>query len=85
MSAPTMAKNRTLLNQLDKEEKLRMIQDRSFDVPDYRTGDVVKFSLLSSQSEKKVQEFSGVVFGKKAARSIRANCKIVFGAEGVNV
>ena len=61
-----------------------MMKDREFDVPDYRTGDVVKFTMLSSQSEKKEIEVSGVVYRKKAPNSIRANCRVNFNSEGVN-
>lgn len=79
-----MHRGTTLLRLLEKEEKARMMVDKKFDIPDYRTGDVVKFTVLSSQSEKKEINLSGVVIGKKAKNSINARCTINFNAEGVN-
>lgn len=40
---PRATKNtgRTLLKELDREEKLKIKKERVWDIPDYRTGDVV--------------------------------------------
>jgi len=43
-----MHSGKTLLSQLDREEKLKIIKNRNFDIPDFRTGDVVEFNVLSS-------------------------------------
>lgn len=45
---PTMHSGKTLLSQLDREEKLKIIKNRNFEIPDFRTGDVVEFNVLSS-------------------------------------
>ena len=80
-----MHKGRTLLNLLDKEEKERINANRPFEIPDFRTGDVVKFSTYKSLSEKKEMQYSGVVIGKKQPNNIRAACSINFNVEGTNV
>jgi len=82
---PTMHTGKTLLNLLDKEEKERVKSTRKWEVPDFRTGDVVKFSVLQSVSEGKAKEFSGIVFGKSAPNSIRGKCWINFSKENVNI
>jgi len=80
-----MHKGKTLLNLLDKEEKDRIEASRKWKVPDYRSGDVVKFTILQSVSEGQSKDFSGLVFSKKAPNSIRNQCSINFNTEGVNI
>ena len=81
---PTMHTGKTLLNLLDKEEKDKINKERGFEIPDYRTGDVVKIQMYHSLSEKKENDLTGVVMGKSAPNSIRATCKINFAIENVN-
>ena len=83
MPRPTMHRGKTLLNHLESEEKQRQLENRDFDLPDYRTGDVVKFTMYGSLSEKKEYDYSGVVIRKQAPNSINARCTITFGQEGV--
>jgi len=79
-----MHTGKTLLNLVDREEKLRIESERDFKIPDYRSGDVVKFTMKTSVSENKTQDYSGIVFSKKSPNSIRAGCKINFNVETVN-
>jgi hypothetical protein len=48
-----MHKGKTLLNHLDSIEKHKILAKRGFEIPDYRTGDVVKVSKVFSLSENK--------------------------------
>ena len=73
------------MNEIDKEEKLKIKGERNFDIPDFRTGDVVKFTVVKSISEGKEKEVSGLVIGKSAPNSIRARCVINFNAQDTNI
>jgi ribosomal protein L19 len=81
---PTMHKGKTLLNQLDSAEKKNIIEKRDFEIPDYRTGDVVRIKMYHSMSELKENELSGVVISKSMPSNIRATCKINFSIDTVN-
>ena len=59
-----MHNGKALLNQIDKEQKDKINKDRDFEIPDYRTGDVVRIKMYHSMSEKKENELSGIVMGK---------------------
>jgi len=72
------------LNHLDSVEKKKIVADRDFEIPDYRTGDVVKIKMYHSMSEKKENELSGIVIAKSAPNNLRAGCKINFSIENVN-
>tara|TARA_B110001450_G_scaffold14246_1_gene13399 strand:+ start:112 stop:402 length:291 start_codon:yes stop_codon:yes gene_type:complete len=80
-----MHSGKTLLNQLDREEKLKIIKDRNFDIPDFRTGDVLEFNVLASKSEKIERKLSGICYRKSAPNSIRAKATINFNAEATNI
>ena len=84
LSRPTMHKGKTLINELDAEEKKRIVADRDFKIPDYRTGDVLKFTVVDSLSENNEKTYSGVCISKKAPNSIRAMAKINFSIDNVN-
>jgi len=80
-----MHSGKTLLNQLDREEKLKIIKNRNFEIPDFRTGDVLEFNLLASKSEMIERKLSGICYQKKAPNSIRAKATINFNAEATNI
>lgn len=81
---PTRHKGKTLLMDLEREEKLRIEKNRDLTIPNYRSGDVLKIQMYTSLTEKKIVEYSGVCIGKKAPNSINAACKINFSIEGCN-
>lgn len=81
----TEHKGKALLDHCDKEEKDRIIASREFEMPDFRSGDVLKFTKWASVSEKIEKEYHGICFSKKAQNSIRAGCKINFNIDTVNV
>lgn len=75
---------KTLITQLETEEKMKIIKTKPFKIPDYRSGDVVKITVMNSQTEKKEDSYSGLVISKKAPNSINATVKINFSIENVN-
>lgn len=85
MPRPTRHRSKTLLNQLMKEEKERQSANRDLELPDWRTGDVVKFTLWNSLSEKTETDYSGVVIGKRSPNNINAKCVVCFMVEGTMV
>ena len=80
-----MHKGKTLLNHLDSIEKKKIQESRNFELPDYRTGDVVKISKVFSVSENKEDDVKGVVIHKSAVNSIRSTCKVNLAHDGVNI
>ena len=82
---PTMHSGKTLLNQLDRDEKLKIIKTRNFEIPDFRTGDVLEFNILTSKSEKIERKLSGICYQKKAPNSIRGKATINFNEEATNI
>lgn len=81
---PTMHVGKSLIGQLQSDEKMKILKEKPFDIPDYRTGDVVKITVMNSITEKKEDSYSGLVISKKAPNSINATCKINFSIENVN-
>jgi len=84
MPRATLYKGKALLSHLESEEREKIKASRDFDIPDYRTGDVARFTMYGSLSEKKEFEYSGLVIRKQAHNSINARCTINFNVEGVN-
>ena len=68
---PTMHKGKTLLNHLDSEERKRIENEREFNMPNMRTGDVIELSMFSSLSEAKLTTNKGVVFGRSHVNNLR--------------
>jgi ribosomal protein L19 len=64
---------------------LKIIKNRGFEIPDFRTGDVLEFNVLGSKSEKIERKLSGICYQKKAPNSIRAKATINFNAEATNI
>lgn len=56
-----------------------------FQIPDFRTGDVVKITRYQSLSEKKETVYQGLVYSQKAKGSIRCSLKVNFNVDTVNV
>jgi ribosomal protein L19 len=78
-------KGKTLLNHLDSIERQKIETNRNFEIPNYRTGDVVKISKIFSLSEKKEDDVKGVVIHKSAVNSIRSTCKVNLAHDGCNI
>ena len=73
---PTQHKHKRLVLETEREQKLDIQGQREWQIPNFRSGDVLKLKVYSSQTEKKVSEYSGVCIGKKARNSINATCSI---------
>lgn len=81
---PTMHKGKTLLDELDREERDKIRKERKFAIPDFRSGDVLKVTMIGSVSENKEKEFTGLCISKSAPNNLRARCKINMCLEQVN-
>jgi hypothetical protein len=60
-----MHRGKTLLSHIDSEENKRISESRKFQIPNYRTGDVLDVTLYNSLSEKKYHTQRGIVIGSK--------------------
>ena len=58
-----MHKGKTLISEIEKEYKEKIIKERPFKVPEFRTGDVLDVTLFKSLSEGKINKFRGIVIG----------------------
>ena len=81
----TMHKGKTLLEHLDSEEKGKIVKDREFNIPDYRTGDVIEFKYLHSKSEGIEHTLSGVCYQTRKKNNLRAKAVINFNKEATNI
>ncbi len=79
-----MHKGKTLLDELDREERDKIKKERKFAIPDFRTGDVLKVTMIGSVSENKAKEFTGLCISKSAPNNLRARCKNNMSREQVN-
>lgn len=66
-----MHRGKTLLAHIDSEETQRILSQREFEMPNYRTGDVLEITLYNSLSEKKFHTQKGLVIGKKQENNLR--------------
>ena len=82
---PTKHKGKTLLEHLDSEEKHKIIKEREFSIPDFRTGDVLEFKYLHSKSEGIEHTFSGVCYQTRKTNNLRAKAVINFNKEATNI
>lgn len=79
-----MNRGKGLLDELEKEERDKIRNERKFAIPDFRSGDVLKVTMVGSISENKEKEFTGLCISKSAPNNLRARCKINMCAEQVN-
>ena len=81
---PTQHVGKTLILQLEKEEKERMIERKTLKIPDFRAGDVIEFAYYLSLSEKKFNMFKGLVTGTYNKKGLMKAFDIVFYTAGLN-
>ncbi len=67
---PTKLKEKALMQEIEQEERKRIIKERPFSVPDYRTGDVLDVTMFHSLSEGKFTTYRGLVIGRKKPNSL---------------
>lgn len=68
---PTMHRGKTLLSHIDSEENKRIQDGRKFEIPNYRSGDVLDVTLYNSLSEGKFHTQRGIVIGSKMRNNLR--------------
>lgn len=76
LAAPTKHQGKTLIKELEKEEKLRLDLSKPFDIPDFRPGDVVEFSYIHSVSEGKGNTLRGIVMRRRNRNSLEHSFQI---------
>lgn len=81
---PTMHKGKALLLEVDKEERDKVRKEKNFLTTDFRSGDVLKVTMIGSVSENKDKEFTGLCISKSMPNNIRARCKINMNLDQVN-
>jgi ribosomal protein L19 len=73
MPRPTQHKNKALLNLIDSEERKSIEKGREYEVPNYRSGDVMQVTLFNSLSQGTFNTFTGVVFANKMRNNLRSS------------
>ena len=73
MPRPTQHRNKALLNQIDSEEKKSIVKGREFEVPNFRSGDVMQVTLFNSLSQGTFNTFTGVIFANKERNNLRSS------------
>ena len=73
MPRPTQHKNKALLNLVDSEERKSIEKGREYEVPNYRSGDVMQVTLFNSLSQGTFNTFTGVVFANKMRNNLRSS------------
>jgi ribosomal protein L19 len=66
-----MHHGKTLLSHIDSEENKRIQASRKFQIPNYRTGDVLDVTMYNSLSEGKFHTQRGIVIGSKQRNNLR--------------
>lgn len=74
---PTQHIGKTLISQLENEERDQIIEARKFPVPEFRSGDVLEVSMYISLSEKKYNTFKGLVIGQSSKNSLKHSFELV--------
>ena len=80
-----MHTGKTLINELDSEYRKKIVEERPFNMPDYRTGDVVELTYFQSLSEGKFNTFKGIVYGKEKPNNLRESLHFHTVVENENV
>jgi len=66
-----MHRGKTLLAHIDSEYRQEIEATRKFDIPNYRTGDVLDVTLYQSLSEGKYDKHRGIVIGSEKKNNLR--------------
>lgn len=66
-----MHKGKSLLYHLDSEYRTKIEQERPFNMPNYRTGDVIELTYFQSLSEGKFNTLKGLVYGRAKPNNLR--------------
>lgn len=66
-----MHRGKTLLAHIDSEYRQSIEATRKFEIPNYRTGDVLDVTLYQSLSEGKFDKHRGIVIGSEKKNNLR--------------
>lgn len=80
--AANKLKGKDLLHQIEHEEKEKLMLVKPYTIPDFRSGDVIKFHYLHSLSEGKGNEFTGLCLGVAKRESLHANFWVIVRVSG---
>ena len=80
--AATKLIGKSLLKELELEERDKFKLLKPFSVPDIRSGDIIKFHYLHSLSEGKGNEFVGLCLGVSKMKSLHANFWVIVRVAG---
>ncbi len=73
---PTQKTGRALIEELQQEERQRLDRRKS-QIPDIRSGDVVRFGYYRSIAGKKVLHLEGLVVQTAKKKSLNASCRVL--------
>ena len=82
--AATRLKGKALLLELEQEEKSKFTLLKPYTVPDFRSGDIIKFHYLHSISEGKGNEFTGLCMGLTRKNSLHASFWVMVRVAGLS-
>ena len=82
LPAATKLKGKSLLKELEFEERDKLSLLKPYTIPDFRSGDIIKFHYLHSLSEGKGNEFNGLCLGVSKRNSLHANFWVIVRVTG---
>eukprot|EP01015_Nassula_variabilis_P030353 TRINITY_DN665_c0_g2_i2.p1 TRINITY_DN665_c0_g2~~TRINITY_DN665_c0_g2_i2.p1 ORF type:complete len:258 (-),score=27.19 TRINITY_DN665_c0_g2_i2:174-947(-) len=85
LAQPTKLKGRSLIREVEAQEKAQIEKLRPFKVPDFRSGDVIEFDYMFSLSEAKGNNLVGIVIGRKQRDTLNSSFKVVVRFCGVEM
>lgn len=83
--APTKLKGKSLLREIEEEDKTLLQMGKSFRRPDLRSGDVIRFHYLHSLSEGNGNTITGLCIGLDAPDTLMGSFTAVFNFAGVPI
>lgn len=85
LPAPTQSKGKLLIREVEREEQMKIDLSRNFDLPDFRTGDVIQFHYYHSLSEGKGNTYTGLVVNRRNPYQLSGRFDVIFRFCGVEV
>jgi len=79
-----MHRGKTLIKEIEREEKEKIEQDRPWKVPNYRSGDLVEVAMFQSLSEGKFSKYKGVILGQEKRKSLSKGFHLMMNVDDVN-
>ena len=67
---PTKLVGNSLIQEVEKSQKINIERARPFIVPEFTSGDVIRFTFYHSLSEKKSNTYTGICLSRKLKKSL---------------